>query len=144
MIVVDASVAVKWFLNEKYSEAANHVLRVEHKLVGPYLVQYEVAGAFVRAARHNVIDVDDAAHFRDRWLHAISTNVVQLEHAHRDIVRGSELAQQLKHPLADCIYLSMAERRGASLVTADEVFYKRAGSRHKAVVFVAEVHELGA
>jgi predicted nucleic acid-binding protein len=46
MIVVDASVAVKWFLNESQSKEAIDLLTMEEKLVGPILVS--------NATRHTV------------------------------------------------------------------------------------------
>ena len=48
MIVVDASVAVKWFLVEAGSEAAPALLETESEIVGPDLLLIEVAGAIVR------------------------------------------------------------------------------------------------
>ena len=50
MIVVDASVATKWFLPEPDSEDALGVLTSGLKLVGPTLAKYEVAAAFYRRA----------------------------------------------------------------------------------------------
>ena len=36
--VIDASVAVKWFVPETYSQAALHFLDVDHELIAPDLL----------------------------------------------------------------------------------------------------------
>ena len=45
-----------------------------------------------------------------------------------DIDAAAELALQLQHPLPDCLYLAVAERLGAALITADRQFARRAQS----------------
>ena len=141
MIVVDASVAVKWFLKEKYSDHAITLLTLQHKLVGPTLAMYEVASAFSRALKRGDIDTDEATNCRDRWLYAIKSSVLRLEHDNRDIVRASELAAKLAHPFADCVYLALAERLDATLVTADAVFIEK-HQKGDRVIHVHDVHSL--
>ena len=106
MTVVDASVAVKWFLNEAYSEESIALTDLNHKLIAPTLAQYEVSGAIIRAMRRKDIPEHKAAELIRRWLNATARNVVRLEDDNRDILRGSELAVELGHPLKDCIYLT--------------------------------------
>ncbi len=142
MIVVDASVAVKWFLKEPYSEEAVALLTCEQKLVGPQLAAYEVAGAFTRALRRDAIDKNMCIAIGDRWIQTIKSNVMQLSFDHADIARANDIAIKLKHPLADCTYLAMAERLEAVLVTADDVFYKKAKKSFTAITFIANVADL--
>jgi predicted nucleic acid-binding protein len=49
------------------------------------------------------------------------------------LAAASELALQLAHPLADCLYLALAERFGVALITADRVFARRAARRSSLV-----------
>ena len=144
MTVVDASVAVKWFLEEPYSEEAIQLTTMDRDLVGPTLAQYEVAGAFIRALRRGDIDADTASMLCHDWLQSVATNVMRLEGDNRDIVRGSEIAEGLDHPLADCIYLAMAERLACPLITADRPFCEKAGREFDRVVFIDEVMRLAA
>lgn len=67
MVVIDASVAAKWFLIELDSQDALKILSSDMKLVGPTLAKYEVAGAFTRRAKDKQITVDDAESYMDRW-----------------------------------------------------------------------------
>ncbi len=66
MLVVDASIAVKWFLVEEDSINAIRLLNCNLKLVGPVLAKYEGAGATTRRARDKQITVHDALSYRDR------------------------------------------------------------------------------
>ncbi len=142
MIVVDASVAVKWFLKEAHSVEAITLLTLEEKLVGPNLIAYEVAGAFLRAFQRQEIDRATCMHCQDRWLHAIQKNVLQISFVHADIDRGGEIAAELGHALADCIYLAMAERLRGRLVTADLVFFEKAHIHFAELCFIDDVTQL--
>jgi predicted nucleic acid-binding protein len=54
------------------------------------------------------------------------------------LASASELALQLTRPLADCLYLALAERLGVALVTADRAFARRAARRSKLVQVLEE------
>ena len=125
MMIVDASVMVKWFLKEELSETAIVFSEQDHDLYAPFLAQYEVASSFSRALRKKEIDVEGAEVCLHRWLHILKTHVVKLLHDRQDIERGHHLAVKLHHATADCIYLAMAERLGGTLVTADKVFIEK-------------------
>ena len=142
MIVVDASVAVKWFLRENHSDNAITLLTLDRKLVAPTVAIYEVTGAFVRALRRNDIDLEIAVESRDRWLNTVRTNVLRLESDSRDIVRATEIASTLEHAFADCVYLAMAERLDTPLVTADSVLFEKANKATDRVVHISNVLDL--
>lgn len=144
MTVVDASVATKWFLPEKHSDEALTLTEMDRKLVAPTLALYEVSGSIIRARREQRIDAEEADTLLHRWLRATATNVVRLDNDNRDIIRGGEMAAELRHPLKDCIYLAMAERTDRPLITADEEFYKRAQLKFDQILFIADVQSLAA
>ena len=52
--------------------------------------------------------------------------------------RHRELALHLAHPLADCLYLALAERLGVALITADRAFARRAARRSNLVQILDE------
>jgi predicted nucleic acid-binding protein len=126
ILVVDASVAAKWFLAEDESAKAELILASAHELAAPALLRVEVTAAIVRRFRNSGIDETDAQR--------------KLEHAHRFLVepafrfdendvlltRAAEIALKLRHALQDCIYIACAERHGVELVTADASLLKRA------------------
>jgi predicted nucleic acid-binding protein len=127
MIVVDASVAVKWYLSEINSRDAVALLTMDEKLVGPSLIRYEVASALVRSHRRGDIDNTQLHSLCSRWLSTLERNVLRLIYQPEDLLRATKLASEIGHPLADCLYLALAERLAAPLVTADAVFFEKVG-----------------
>lgn len=117
-LVVDASVAVKWLVVEEGSDAADRLLEGDHDLHAPRLLASEVANALWRKARlteidRSVVGVLTAA-VSEMALHWFDD-----ERVCSDAVR---LALALDTPVYDCVYLALAHRIDARLVTADVRF----------------------
>lgn len=126
MIVVDASVAVKWFLPEPGADAAQQLLQGSEKLVSPALIRIEVFAAFTRKVRLNELPIEDGRRACDLWSRALATGAVTLFPDERYLPGAIELALKIRHPLQDCLYLAVAEHNAAPLVTADPKFAERA------------------
>jgi predicted nucleic acid-binding protein len=133
MIVVDASVAVKWLLPEPGDAAAQELLASEERLVAPSLIRTEVAAALARRARFREIEPRDAETALGLWLQALRDGVISLVADEADLVTALGLTAELSHPLQDCLYLALAERLGAPLVTADKKFVIKARASHALV-----------
>jgi len=133
MIVVDASVAVKWLLPEPGDAAAQELLASEERLVAPSLIRTEVAAALARRARFREIEPHDAETAMGLWLQTLRDGVIGLVADEADLVAALGLAMELSHPLQDCLYLALAERLGAPLVTADKKFVNKARASHALV-----------
>ena len=125
IIVVDASVAVKWFLptaaGERDAQAALELLegvrKGTHVLAAPPHWIAEVAGVLVRLSPAT-IEEDMAA------LHALRPVIVEHLALYETACR---LAIQLKHHLFDTLYHAAAlHTPGATLVTADDAYYRKA------------------
>jgi len=125
VIVVDASVAVKWFLptaaGEPDSEPALELLegvrKGTHVLAAPAHWLAEVAGVLVRLSP-DTIGEDMSS------LYALCPVVVEDLAIYETACR---LAVQLRHHLFDTLYHAAAlYTPGATLVTADDVYYRKA------------------
>lgn len=138
MIVVDASVAVKWFLSETNSRDAVALLSMDEKLVGPTLARFEVAGALVRSQRRGDIDGKQLELLSNRWVSTLDRNVLRMIYDPTDLLRASSLAASIGHPFADCLYLALAERLQSPLVTADEIFCKKVQRKFPFVNLLAD------
>lgn len=126
MIVVDASVAVKWFFPEPGREMARTLLEGGARLFAPTLIVSEVAGALVKRARLGGASREEVlAHLAD-WLAAISAGAIVVSPVEQDLPRAAQIALDLSHPLFDCVYLALAQRHGFPLITADAAFCARA------------------
>ena len=60
MIVVDASIAAKWYLNEPGSPEAAAFLTADAALLAPALIRIEVTGAIVRRYREGKLSLERA------------------------------------------------------------------------------------
>ncbi len=66
-VVIDASVAVKWFLPEEDSDAARALLHSGHDLLAPDLLYAEVGSVLGKRARRGEFDQTDGLNML-RWL----------------------------------------------------------------------------
>lgn len=125
MIVVDASVVVKWFIPENDSDKATALLRSGKKLVAPEIIRIEVAAAFTRLYRTGHLDKPTVATQLEKWRRAIAKQTVSLEPTRDDFDVAADLSIQLQHQLQDCLYVAAADRLGVPLVTADAKLLKK-------------------
>jgi predicted nucleic acid-binding protein len=128
VIVFDASIAVKWFLDEAGSlEAKDLLTQYIRKIIVPDIFLVEVVSTLVRQA-----NIDKSAHASSKSCIARFSNMFEMESLRAvpihlaQIERASNLAINLGHPLKDCIYLALAMEFGCELVTADARFAAKA------------------
>lgn len=117
-IVLDASVAIKWFHEESDTVDAEAVqewvANGEVRALVPPLLFYEVANALTFKASSRVEEII-AAH---RLLEQMPFQVVEVAHAIlEDAIR---VAHQHRISVYDAIYIALALFSGARLVTADK------------------------
>ena len=114
-LVVDASVAVKWLVAEEDSDAADRLLAGGDDLYAPRLMASEVANAVWRKARMGEIERGRAGIL----MAAVSEMPVHWSSDETVCVDAVRLAVALDRPAYDCVYLALAHRVDAQLVTAD-------------------------
>ncbi len=122
VVVVDASIALKWVLRESDSKTAFALLTEwndrEAMLLVPVLLAYEIANGLYRKARSGEITLNRAK----EALAAVLLAGLQFDFS-SDLalsMRAIELADQYKLPAAyDAHYLALAEREGCEFWTAD-------------------------
>jgi predicted nucleic acid-binding protein len=137
MIVVDASVAVKWLYPERHEAAAQLLLESEQRLLAPALIKVEVAAALVKKARLGHLSKDEAAVILAAWFSGASRRPLVTTPDELDLPEAAKLALELGHPIYDCLYLALAIRHGIALVTADAAFAERAAARYSNVRMLA-------
>ena len=135
-LVVDASVAVKWLIAEDDSEAARELAASGEDLHAPRLMACEVANALWRKARLGEIERGDAG----AMLAAVQDMPVRWGADEAVCADAVRIALALDRPVYDCVYLALAHRIGAVVVTADLRFANvLAPTEHgKAVVTLAD------
>lgn len=122
-MVVDASVAVKWLIEEEGTDAALQLFATE-ALAAPELWLSECANALWKAVGRGDFSADAA----QRLLGRLTNARVTLSSLAPDIDAALAFANRLKHPVYDCVYLALATRLGCQVVTADRRFFAVVGS----------------
>jgi len=140
VVVVDASIAIKWVLEEPDSDVAETLLAEWSNngilILAPSLLAYEITNALHRKVRKGEITLDRA-----------KEALVELSLAEIDFdfstdfalsTRAIELANHFSFPATyDSHYLALAERKGCELWTADLRMWNSIGGK------LAWVHWLG-
>ncbi len=118
-VVVDASVAVKWFVPEIHAGAARRLLREGNVLLAPDLIWSEVANALWRKWRDTELAAEDVEgilnDFRRYPLRICSGELLY------DV--AWPVARASGRTFYDSLYLALAMSNGCPLVTADSRFY---------------------
>lgn len=141
-LVVDASVALKWFLSEEpHADQALAIVQDGATLIAPDFLIAEVCNAAWRSARLGRISqtqVGEIAASLPRFFDALvsATGLAP---------RAVAIAGQLDHPVYDCLYLALAEAEQADFVTADlQLFGKvRATSWERWAISLSEYDRRG-
>lgn len=119
-MVIDASVAFKWIVDEPDSDKA-HTLIGRSDLIAPVLIYSEVGNALVK--RVNRGELAPSLSLREQ-LADLAELLVTVDE--RNVApRAYEMAVELRHSIYDCMYLALAEALGEHLLTADTKFLKR-------------------
>ena len=116
--IVDASVAVKWFVAETDSLVADELSASNHRLFAQRLILTEVANALGRKAMAGLMSAPEACVYL-RALPHYFTGVLEVDEL---IEPALENACAIRHPIYDLIYLEAARRLDAQLITADRRF----------------------
>ncbi|MGH6986632.1 MAG: type II toxin-antitoxin system VapC family toxin [Caulobacteraceae bacterium] len=122
--VVDASVALKWVIEEAGSPQAV-ALRSAEQLLAPDLILAECVNALWKKVRRAEID-PETCHQAARLLAQAPVEIRPT----RDLVTlAMEMTFILDHPAYDCFYLALAFSEGCALVSADERFRLKANAK---------------
>jgi predicted nucleic acid-binding protein len=114
-LIVDASVAVKWFLEEIDHVAARAVLDSHDALIAPSIVLAELGNAVWKRHRRGAITKKAANRIFSLMARPFAT-LIPIETL---AVEAAELALNLNHPIYDCFYLALAARERTPIATAD-------------------------
>jgi predicted nucleic acid-binding protein len=121
IVVVDASVALKWFIDEDGSREAARLLAGGDGLIAPDLIMPEVCNATWKMVRRGIMrEVQQIA-----AVTRIPSILDELVSTAGLAPRAAALSTLLDHPAYDCFYLALAEQRGTTLISADRRLTRR-------------------
>jgi len=102
-LVIDASVVIKWVIDEPGTKEALSLLR--HRLYAPDLLVAECANILWKKVQRNELTSEEAA-LATRLLQCADIELAPMRALLEPAVR---LAITLDHPAYDCTYLALAE-----------------------------------
>jgi predicted nucleic acid-binding protein len=118
VIVVDASIAIKWFVEEEDHSLALALLEKKAAITVPDLILAETANVLWKKIRSSEVTLEQAA----QACSALPDYFATVIPASSLINESLNLASRLDHPVYDCIDVICAQKCGGRLVTADKKF----------------------
>jgi predicted nucleic acid-binding protein len=137
--IVDASVAVKWFLPEAHKENAERLLR-EYlsdvaELAAPDLLIAEVGNIFwKRCSKRGDITMTQAS---ESYRHLLSLDI-PLHPSSQLASAALQLAITEGRSMYDMLYLALAEQNGCRLITADEKLLNALGKKFPCLQWIGD------
>ena len=138
-VLVVASLAIKWLVEEDDSDKAHAVLQSwvakDITRIAPHLMPFEVANALHRRVLRGELNIGDST----RMIARLFESRLELRQPPNLHVRALQIASQLKQGAAyDAHYLALAESVGCELWTADERFFRAASPSVDNVHWIGE------
>ena len=127
--VVDASVGIKWYLPEVHDVAARRLLSGQHDLWVPDLIFPEVGNILWKRVRAGQLTEAESQEVLNSFVDLNLTVVASSSL----VLPALTIACQAQRTVYDSLYLALAIREQAVMVTADEKFYNAIKSTPLAV-----------
>src|SRR5215475_1753820 len=114
--VVDASVVIKWFIDEVHAEAARHLQTDHYDLLARDLLWPECGNILWKKVRRGELTIDEA---RLIW-GGLEQQPISILPSSLVIEPALEMAFDTNRTVYDCCYLALAMLTECQLVTADQ------------------------
>lgn len=133
LLVVDCSVAAKWFLTETGDVQALSLLD-EHEagrisLIAPDLLLLELASLISKRARRKQLSEEQA----NRIFWVVEQSDLRLFETRDFIGTAFDLALKNQMSFWDCVYLALAIEQNCTMITADQRLFRGHSPRHPAI-----------
>ena len=116
MFVIDASVAIKWFLtDEPFADESIRLLESNASLIAPDFLLVEVSNVAWKTVRQGRMTEITARAITDK----LPSVFQMLSPTPLLIKKAVGISFSIGHPVYDCMYLSLSDLEGARLVTSD-------------------------
>jgi predicted nucleic acid-binding protein len=115
-LVVDASVAAKWFLPEPDAAAALRLLDGRHRLAAPDLIRSEFGNIIWKFQARGVLDAEEASDLIEHFL----SMPLEIHDSTYLLAPALQIAIATHRTVYDSLYLALAMELDGTVVTADE------------------------
>lgn len=115
-LIIDASVAIKWFIPEEGSDAATRFFSKRYQMLAPDLITSEIGNIIWKIQRRGLLNTEEAYQVMDDFL-SMPIEIYDSQHL---INSALEIAIETGRTVYDSVYLALAIRIGGIMVTADK------------------------
>jgi predicted nucleic acid-binding protein len=135
--VVDASIVIKWFVDEVHAEAARRLQEDQYQLFAPDVLWPECGNILWEKVRRGELTPDEARLIWD----GLEQQPISTFPARPLLDLALEVALDANRPVYDSCYLALAMLIGCQLVTADKTLFNalQGGSYVAHVCWVANL-----
>lgn len=137
VFIIDASVAAKWFNHEENHQLARSLLDPAIQLLAPDFFLLEMDNIFSKWVRRGLVTREAVYALREVLIR------YPLEYHGTQSLREDAftIAIQTHRSFYDCVYLALAVRLDARMITADRKLYEgiQAGSFARAVIWLGDL-----
>lgn len=120
VLVVDASVAAKWLVQEEHTELALRLLSPQHDLHAPDFFLLEMDNIICKWLRRGLVDVPLADEMRT----ALRTMAIGLHPLVQSLNAAYHVAADSGSSVYDALYVALAVSLDAQVATADRRLYE--------------------
>jgi len=115
-LVVDASVAAKWFLPEPGAEAALRLLNGRRRLIAPDLIHAELGNIAWKLHTREVLSAEEATEMIEHFL----SMPLEIHETAPLLPQALQIAITTRRNVYDSLYLALAVEQNATVLTADQ------------------------
>jgi len=123
--VIDASIAVKWVVDEDGTPQALALRRLE-RLIAPDLLIAECANILWKKVQRGELTKEQATLAAG----LLEGSEVELPPTRPLLEAATRMAIELDHPAYDCVYLALAAANTCAFITADERLVRKIGQAY--------------
>jgi predicted nucleic acid-binding protein len=137
LFVVDASLVIKWFVPEIHFEAARRWLGASHDYVAPDLLFSEAGNAIWKKVRRKELHPDEGRQLVVDLAH-VAVEAIATRSLFQD---ATALALMAGVTVYDAMYLTLAVRLEAELITGDDRLAEKLAEHPLLVPHVRRLHD---
>lgn len=119
VLVVDASVAAKWFVEEEYGEAALSILDKKNQLHAPDFLLLEMDSIICKWTRRGIVTPAEGSDLR----YALRGYPIRYHHFTTFLDPAFAIANRTGRSVYDCLYVALAATLKGRVITADRRLY---------------------